>query len=61
MYPLLQGFDSVHLNADVEIGGKDQLSNLLMVRELQQFEGAITAGGADGATATRARWWQEDV
>ena len=39
MYPLLQGFDSVHLKADVEIGGKDQLSNLLMVRELQQFEG----------------------
>lgn len=37
MYPLLQGYDSVELNADVEIGGTDQKFNLLMGRELQKF------------------------
>ena len=37
MYPLLQGYDSVQLNADVEIGGTDQKFNLLMGRELQKF------------------------
>ena len=36
MYPLLQGTDSVAINADVEIGGNDQLLNLLMGRDLQQ-------------------------
>lgn len=35
MYPLLQGFDSVKLNADVELGGEDQLFNLQMGRTLQ--------------------------
>ncbi|MFA6431797.1 MAG: tyrosine--tRNA ligase [Candidatus Margulisiibacteriota bacterium] len=35
MYPLLQGYDSVHLHADVEIGGTDQKFNLLMGRTLQ--------------------------
>ena len=37
MYPLLQGYDSVELNADIEIGGTDQKFNLLMGRELQKF------------------------
>ena len=37
MYPLLQGYDSVELNVDVEIGGTDQKFNLLMGRELQKF------------------------
>lgn len=36
MYPLLQGYDSVALKADVEIGGTDQRFNLLMGRELQK-------------------------
>ncbi|MBC8237451.1 MAG: tyrosine--tRNA ligase [Helicobacteraceae bacterium] len=36
MYPLLQGFDSVHLKSDVEIGGTDQKFNLLMGRQLQK-------------------------
>ena len=36
MYPLLQGYDSVALKADVEIGGTDQKFNLLMGRELQK-------------------------
>jgi tyrosyl-tRNA synthetase len=39
MYPLLQGYDSVVLNADIEIGGTDQRFNLLMGRELQQEYG----------------------
>ena len=39
MYPLLQGFDSVELNADIEIGGTDQRFNLLMGRELQKYYG----------------------
>ncbi len=36
IYPLLQGFDSVKLKADVEIGGTDQKFNLLVGRELQR-------------------------
>ena len=36
IYPLLQGYDSVVLKADVEIGGTDQKFNLLMGRELQK-------------------------
>lgn len=39
MYPLLQGWDSVEMKADVEIGGTDQRFNLLMGRELQKQEG----------------------
>ena len=36
MYPLLQGYDSVHLQSDIEIGGTDQKFNLLMGRQLQK-------------------------
>ncbi|MFO8155466.1 MAG: tyrosine--tRNA ligase [Pseudomonadota bacterium] len=36
MYPLVQGYDSVHLRADVELGGTDQKFNLLVGRELQR-------------------------
>jgi tyrosyl-tRNA synthetase len=36
MYPLLQGYDSVHLLSDIEIGGTDQKFNLLMGRQLQK-------------------------
>lgn len=39
MYPLLQGWDSVEMQADVELGGTDQRFNLLMGRELQKQEG----------------------
>lgn len=35
-YPLLQGYDSVHLKSDIEIGGTDQKFNLLMGRHLQK-------------------------
>jgi tyrosyl-tRNA synthetase len=39
LYPLVQGYDSVALEADVELGGTDQKFNLLMGRELQKGEG----------------------
>jgi len=36
IYPLLQGYDSVHLKADIELGGMDQKFNLLMGRQIQE-------------------------
>lgn len=39
LYPLLQGYDSVHIEADVELGGTDQKFNLLVGRELQKQQG----------------------
>jgi len=39
LYPLVQGYDSVALNADIELGGTDQKFNLLMGRELQKHYG----------------------
>ena len=42
LYPLLQGYDSVALKADVELGGTDQKFNLLMGRELQKDAGMAT-------------------
>jgi tyrosyl-tRNA synthetase len=39
LYPLLQGYDSVALRADVELGGSDQLFNLLVGRQLMREEG----------------------
>ncbi len=39
LYPLIQGYDSVELRADVELGGTDQKFNLLMGRELQKHFG----------------------
>ena len=39
LYPLLQGYDSVALKSDIEIGGTDQKFNLLMGRELQKQVG----------------------
>jgi tyrosyl-tRNA synthetase len=42
MYPLMQGYDSVAVKADVELGGNDQLTNLLMGRKMQQDAGQET-------------------
>ena len=42
LYPLMQGYDSVAVKADVEIGGTDQLFNLLMGREIQKDFGQPT-------------------
>ncbi|NNL07185.1 MAG: tyrosine--tRNA ligase [Gammaproteobacteria bacterium] len=39
LYPLIQGYDSVELEADVELGGTDQKFNLLMGRQLQEQHG----------------------
>ncbi len=39
LYPLLQAYDSVELNADIELGGTDQKFNLLLGREVQKIYG----------------------
>ncbi len=39
LYPLMQGWDSVEIKADVELGGTEQLFNLLVARDLQQAQG----------------------
>ena len=39
VYPLMQGWDSVEVRSDIELGGSDQLFNLLVGRDLQQQEG----------------------
>lgn len=39
LYPLMQGYDSVEVEADVEIGGTDQTFNLLLAREIQRSYG----------------------
>ncbi len=40
-YPLMQGWDSVMINADIELGGTDQLFNILVGRDLQKEEGML--------------------
>ncbi len=39
MYPLIQGYDSIMLNSDIELGGSDQLFNMLVGRSLQKERG----------------------
>ncbi len=39
LYPLMQGWDSVEIRADVELGGTEQLFSLLVGRDLQEFKG----------------------
>lgn len=39
LYPLFQAYDSVYLNADIEIGGDDQLFNFVLTREIQKAYG----------------------
>ncbi|MFQ5469890.1 MAG: tyrosine--tRNA ligase [Gammaproteobacteria bacterium] len=41
LYPLVQGYDSVAINADIELGGTDQKFNLLVGRELQKHYGQL--------------------
>ena len=53
LYPMAQGYDSVMLNADVELGGTDQKFNLLVGRELQRIWGQAPQVGADHAAARR--------
>lgn len=40
-YPIMQGWDSVEIRADVELGGTDQLFNILVGRDLQKEEGML--------------------
>src|SRR5262249_11815053 len=39
LYPLMQGWDSVEIRADIELGGTEQLFSLLVARDLQQSQG----------------------
>ena len=52
MYPLIQGYDSVVLGSDIEIGGSDQLFNMLVGRNLQKDLGMDTQ-----AVLTMPLWW----
>ena len=64
LYPLMQGYDSVALEADVELGGTDQRFNLLMGRELQRDAGQKPQTivmmpileGLDGEKRCRSHW-----
>ena len=57
LYPIMQGWDSVVVRADIELGGADQRSNFLLARDLQRSEGQEPQGlvinplvaGTDGA------------
>jgi tyrosyl-tRNA synthetase len=58
LYPLLQGWDSVMVEADVELGGTDQLFNVLVGRQLQEQEGqepqvVLTTPLLEGLDGTR--------
>ena len=61
LYPLAQAYDSVFLEADVEMGGTDQLFNLNVGRDIMPAFGLRGAGRADGAAARGARRRREDV
>ena len=53
LYPLVQGYDSVALRADIELGGTDQKFNLLVGRELQKHYGQPSAVHPHHAAAAR--------
>ena len=55
LYPLMQGWDSVEIRADVELGGTEQLFSLLVARDLQQFRRPGAAGRHDHADPGRHR------
>ena len=54
LYPLVQGYDSVALQADVELGGTDQRFNLLVGRQLQEAYGQEPQVCNDGAIVGRS-------
>ena len=58
MYPLMQGYDSVAVRSDVELGGTDQLFNLMFARDIQREHGmepqdVLTMPLLEGSTASR--------
>ena len=61
LYPVAQAYDSIALQADVELGGSDQLFNLLMGRPYQIHAGQAAANLHDPAAARRRRRQEEDV
>ncbi len=61
LYPLVQGYDSVMLGCDVELGGTDQRFNLLVGRELQRDFDQLATDCRDHAAARRYRRHREDV
>ena len=42
LYPLMQGYDSVAVRSDVELGGTDQTFNLLLARDIQRAHGSLS-------------------
>ena len=59
-YPIMQGWDSVMIEADVELGGTDQLFNIMVGRDLQREEGHVPAGRHGHADPRGPRWQTED-
>ena len=55
LYPLMQGWDSVEIRADVELGGTEQLFSLLVARDLQQSQGQEPQVAHDDADPGRHR------
>jgi tyrosyl-tRNA synthetase len=60
LYPMAQAYDSVAISSDVELGGTDQLFNLLAGRELMEKESMEPAGLSDTATSRGHRRRSED-
>jgi tyrosyl-tRNA synthetase len=50
LYPLMQGFDSVAMNVDGEVGGNDQTFNMLTGRDMMNSEAVMSTYGTDGKT-----------
>ena len=61
LYPLLQGYDSVAIRADVELGGTDQKFNLLLGRDIQRAYGQPEQVDPDDAAPDRHRRRAQDV
>ncbi len=61
LYPLVQGYDSVAMKADVELGGTDQKFNLLVGRQLQETYGQEPQVVITDAAARGARRREQDV
>ncbi len=61
LYPLLQGYDSVAIDADVEMGATDQKFNILLARDIQQAYGKPAAVHPHHADPARDRRQAEDV
>ena len=54
LYPVLQGYDSVAVDSDVELGGTDQKFNLLFARDIQRAYDVAAAVDPDHADPARA-------